>query len=153
MVLEDENKAETEVMLDTSGSLDENMLKEFLRQLKPILKNSELKVGCFDTEFYGFQKIKSDKDIDNFQVSGGGGTDLDLPVRNFSKKREINKIVFTDGYSYSLPREDLRKVNVIWLVYNNDDFHPTCGKVIYVDSIGRTRQNFTQLKNYKTAER
>lgn len=130
--LEDENKAQTEVMLDVSGSVDEEMLKEFLRQLKPILKNSKLKVGCFDERFYGFKEIKSNRDIDNFAVPGGGGTNIDLAVRAFSKKKEVNKIVFTDGYSYQMPKNDLKNVNVIWLIYDNDNFQPVCGKVIYV---------------------
>ncbi|MDO4162726.1 MAG: VWA-like domain-containing protein, partial [Pseudomonadota bacterium] len=130
--LEDEDKAETEVMLDVSGSVDEEMLKEFLRQLKPILKNSKLKVGCFDDRFYGFKEIKNNRDIDNFDVPGGGGTNIDLAVRAFSKKKEVNKIVFTDGYSHRMPKNDLKDVNVIWLIYDNDNFQPVCGKVIYV---------------------
>lgn len=141
--LEDENKSQTEVMLDVSGSVDEEMLKEFLRQLKPILKNSELKVGCFDHRLYPFQEIKNNKDIDRFQINGGGGTNIDLAVRAFSKKKEVNKIVFTDGYSNEMPRNDLKNMNVIWLIYDNNDFHPVCGKVIYVDK-RQIQQNFMQ---------
>ena len=141
--LEDENKSQTEVMLDVSGSVDEEMLKEFLRQLKPILKNSELKVGCFDHRLYPFQEIKNNKDIDRFQIDGGGGTNIDLAVRAFSKKKEVNKIVFTDGYSNDMPRNDLKNMNVTWLIYDNNDFHPVCGKVIYVDK-RQIQQNFMQ---------
>lgn len=142
--LEDENKSETEVMLDVSGSVDEELLKEFLRQLKPILKNSKLKVGCFDHRLSGFQEIKKNKDIDDFHIVGGGGTNIDLAVRAFSKKKEINKIVFTDGYSNDMPRQDLKNMNVIWLIYDNDDFHPVCGRVIYVDK-QQMRQNYMQI--------
>ena len=134
-----EDEAETEVMIDVSGSVDENMVKGFLRQLKPLLKESKLQVGCFDTKFYGFKNIQTLKDINNFSIPGGGGTDLDLPVRSFSKKREINKIIFTDGYGY-MPKEDLRRENVIWLVYGNKDFQPCCGKVINI-----TRRQLEQL--------
>lgn len=141
--LEDENKSQTEVMLDVSGSVDEEMLKEFLRQLKPILKNSELKVGCFDHRLYPFQEIKNNKDIDRFQINGGGGTNIDLAVRAFSKKKEVNKIVFTDGYSNEMPRNDLKNMNVTWLIYDNNDFRPVCGKVIYVDK-RQIQQNFMQ---------
>ena len=126
-----EDEAETEVMIDVSGSVDENMVKGFLRQLKPLLKESKLQVGCFDTKFYGFKNIQTLKDINNFSIPGGGGTDLDLPVRSFSKKREINKIIFTDGYGY-MPKEDLKKENVIWLVYGKKNFQPCCGKVINI---------------------
>ena len=132
--LEDENRPDTEVMLDVSGSVNIHLLREFLRQLKPLLKTSKLKVGCFDERFFGFQEIKNEKDINNFRLpaGSGNGTDLDLPVRYFTKKKEINKIVFTDGYSWSMPKYDLKNVNVIWIVYGDKDFNPCCGKVIQV---------------------
>ena len=133
--LESDGQAETEVMLDVSGSVNEKMIKEFLRQLKPILKSSKLKVGCFDDRIYDFTEIKKDKDIDEFKVPGGGGTNLDKAVRAFSKSKKVNKIVFTDGYAWGsdMPQDDLKGTNVLWLVYDNRDFHPCCGKVIYVD--------------------
>lgn len=135
--LEDEDRAETEVMLDVSGSVDVALLKEFLRQLKPLLKNSKLKVGCFDEHFYGLKEIKTNKDIDNFQVTAKSQwtENWDLAVRSFTKKKEVNKIVFTDGYPApgTMPKDDLRHVNVIWLVYGNKSFNPVCGKVIQVD--------------------
>ena len=135
-----EDQAETEVMIDVSGSVSLEMVKAFLRQLKPILKESKLKVGCFNEKFWGMVEIKSNKDIDNFKIpSAARGDsawteDWDLAVRSFSKKREVNKIVFTDGEPCpgTLPKEDLKGTNVIWLVYSNRDFHPCCGKVIDV---------------------
>lgn len=127
------NHPSTEVMLDTSGSINYKLLRGFLRQLKPLLKNSKLRVACFDDEVYDFVEIESNDDIDNFTFYGRGGTDLDKPVRAFSKDKNINKIIFTDGEGY-MPREDLKDVNVIWIVFDNRDFHPCCGKVIYVDS-------------------
>ena len=147
--LESDGQAETEVMLDVSGSVNEKMIKEFLRQLKPILKSSKLKVGCFDDRIYDFAEIKKDKDIDEFKVPGGGGTNLDKAVRAFSKSKKVNKIVFTDGYAWgsNMPQDDLKGTNVLWLVYDNRDFHPCCGKVIYVDKKQFTqgaRQSFAQ---------
>ena len=142
--LEEENRSETEVMLDVSGSVNEDMLKEFLRQLKPILKTSKLKVGCFDHRIFGFKEIKNSRDIDNFRVPGGGGTNIDQAVRAFSKKKDVNKIVFTDGYSDDMPRQDLKNTNVIWLIYDNKNFNPVCGKVIYVD---RSKLGQDYMKN------
>ena len=132
--LDDDCRSETEVMLDVSGSIDAELLREFLRQLKPLIKSSKLKVGCFDDCVYDFQEIKTNKDIDNFPLPlFGGGTNLDLPVRAFSKKKEVNKIIFTDGFAFpdEMPREDLKNKNVIWVVFANKDFAPCCGKVIF----------------------
>ena len=135
-----EDEAETEVMIDVSGSVSLEMVKAFLRQLKPILKASKLKVGCFNEKFWGMVEIKSNRDIDNFKIpseargNSAWTEDWDLAVRSFSKKREVNKIVFTDGEPCpgTMPKEDLKGINVIWLVYSNRDFHPCCGKVIDV---------------------
>ncbi|MBQ8480916.1 MAG: hypothetical protein IJ532_00080 [Alphaproteobacteria bacterium] len=158
--LEDETKAKTEVMIDVSGSVDEELVKEFLRQLKPLLKRSDIMVGCFDNEFYPFKEIKNKKDIDNFRIPGGGGTNLDLAVRSFSDSKDTNKIIFTDGVG-SMPRPDLKNVkNLFWVVYQNemsswyydngnhqgDWFKPICGKVIYVKR-QEIEQNFVIEKS------
>lgn len=125
-------------MIDVSGSVDLDLVKAFLRQVKPILKQSNLKVGCFNEKFWGFVDIKDVKDIDNFTIpqeargDSAWTEDWDLAVRSFTKKREINKIVFTDGYPCpgNMPEEDLKKENVVWLVYGNEEFEPCCGKII-----------------------
>lgn len=137
-----ENQAETEVMLDVSGSVSLEMIKTFLKQLKPILKESKLKVGCFNEKFWGMVEIKSNKDIDNFKIPtlarghASWTEDWDLAVRSFSKKKEVNKIVFTDGEPCPgvMPRNDLKETNVIWIVYKNRNFNPCCGKVININS-------------------
>lgn len=132
-----EDHPETEVMLDVSGSITDDFLKRFLRQLKPLLKESKLRVGCFDEFVYDFVDIKSERDIDHFKVTRRSTwtENWDAAVRAFSKKKGVNKIVFTDGFPCPgvMPKEDLRKINVIWLVFDNRRFKPCCGKVIFVD--------------------
>lgn len=135
-----EDDAETEVMIDVSGSVDLELVKSFLRQLKPLLQQSKLRVGCFNEQFWGMVDIKNVRKIDNFTIPRGARghsawtEDWDLAVRSFTKKREINKIVFTDGYPCpgTMPKEDLKRENIIWLVYGNKDFKPCCGKVINI---------------------
>lgn len=127
--LEDIPKPVTEIVLDTSGSIDETLLRNFLRECKNIFTTSKVKVGCFDTKFYGFQEIRNINDIDTFPLVGFGGTDFDVAVNAFSKRVE-NKIIFTDGYA-DMPS---KKVNAIWVVFGNDKINPPGGKVIYIDS-------------------
>lgn len=93
-----ENEAETEIMIDVSGSVDLDLVKAFLRD-------------------------------------SAWTENWDLAVRSFTKRSEINKIVFTDGEpcSGTMPKDDLKRENVvIWLVYGNRDFKPCCGKVIHI---------------------
>ena len=135
-----EEDAETEIMIDVSGSVELDLVKAFLRQIKPLLMQSKLKVGCFNEKFWGLVDIKSVRDIDNFIIPEGARghsawtEDWDLAVRSFTKKREINKIVFTDGYPCpgTMPKDDLKKENIIWLVYGNKNFNPCCGRVINI---------------------
>ena len=119
---------ETEIVLDTSGSVSEILLKNFLRECKNILENSRVKVGCFNTEFHGFTEIKHIEDIDNMQFPIGGGTNFDAAVKAFSR-RACNKIIFTDGQA-PMPKETVR--NVIWIVFGNEKIKPKGGRVISI---------------------
>ena len=59
-----------------------------------------------------------------------------VAIRSFTKKRENNKIVLTDGIVFPgnvMPKSDLKNENVIWLVYEGRDFKPCCGKVIQIN--------------------
>lgn len=132
-----DDEALTEVMIDTSGSVDDNLVMKFLVQLKPLLQNSKLKVGCFDGRFYGFKEIRTERDIKNFEIIGRGGTDFEEAVRHFTNKGEVNKIVFTDGYD-TMNLTDRKFADIIWIVYENQKFKPAVGQVIYV--------NKTQIK-------
>ncbi len=127
--LEEQPIPETEIVLDTSDSINNKLLRGFLRECKNILKQSRLKVGCFDTKFYGFHEIKTLSDIDNMILEGGGGTNFEVAVNAFTRRVE-NKIIFTDGYA-SMPNTS---IDVIWIVFGNKKKNPKSGKVIYIDN-------------------
>ena len=120
---------ETEILLDTSGSVSETLLRNFLRECKNILANSKVKVGCFNTEFHGFTELRRVEDIDNMEFPIGGGTDFNAAVEAFSR-RVPNKIIFTDGEA-SMPEKTVK--NVIWVVFGNEKINPKGGKVINID--------------------
>ena len=126
--LEELPMPEAEILLDTSGSIDDVLLKNFLRECKNIFQRSRVKVGCFDTEFYGFHEIRTEEDIENMRFEGGGGTNFDAAVRAFTKRVE-NKIIFTDGYA-EMP--DI-PMDAIWIVFGETEINPKGGKVIYLN--------------------
>ena len=126
-VLEAWPRPETEIVLDTSSSVDDNLLRNFLRECKNILQFSRLRAGCFDTQFYGFQEIRTEEDIDNMVFMGGGGTDFDVATSAFSLRCD-NKIIFTDGCA-PMPKEP---IDAVWLVYGDEKIDPGAGKVIYI---------------------
>ena len=119
---------EAEILLDTSGSVSEVLLKNFLRECKNILDNSKVKVGCFNTEFHGFTELRKPEDIDNMSFPIGGGTDFNAAVGAFSRKAP-NKIIFTEGKA-NMPKETVR--NVIWVVFGDKKINPKGGKVINI---------------------
>lgn len=143
--LEEQPISETEIVLDTSGSIDEVLLRNFLRECKNILQQSRLKVGCFDTKFYGFHDIRTEKDIENMQFEGGGGTDFDVAVSAFSRRVE-NKIIFTDGWA-SMPSTP---IDAIWVVFGGRAINPAGGKVIHIDERQLERLcNYQQINEHK----
>lgn len=137
--LEEMPRPETEIVLDTSGSIDETLLRNFLRECKNILQTSKVKVGCFDTQFYGFTEIKDVSDIDNLPFYGGGGTNFDVAVNAFTRRVE-NKIIFTDGDA-NIPNTP---IDAIWIVFGGITINPAGGKVIYIDD-----EQLERLCNYQ----
>ena len=137
--LEEQPMPETEIVLDTSGSINEVLLKNFLRECKNILQHTKLKVGCFDTRFYGFHEIRTEEDIENMRFEGGGGTDFDVAVGAFSRRVE-NKIIFTDGEAL-MPNMSL---DAIWIVFGGERINPKGGKVIHIDN-----EQLKRLYNYQ----
>ncbi len=125
--LEERPMPETEIVLDTSWSVDEDLLRNFLRECKNILKMSKLKAGCFDTVFYGFHDIRTEDDIENMPFEGGGGTDFDVATGAFTLRVD-NRIIFTDGEA-PMPKEPL---NAIWMVYGGEKIEPPGGTVIHI---------------------
>ena len=140
--LEEQPMPETEIVLDTSGSINEVLLKNFLRECKNILQHTKLKVGCFDTEFYGFHEIRTEEDIENMRFEGGGGTDFDVAVGAFSRRVE-NKIIFTDGKA-SMPDMPL---DAVWIVFGGEKINPKGGKVIHIDNEQLEKLNNYQIPN------
>lgn len=126
-VLEELPIPETEIILDTSWSVDEDLLRNFLRECKNILTFSKMKAGCFDTVFYGFHDIRNEKDIDDMIFEGGGGTDFNAAVNAFTLRVD-NRIIFTDGQA---PMPD-KPMNAIWVVYGDEEIAPDGGTVIRI---------------------
>lgn len=134
---------ETEILLDTSGSVNVELLRNFLRECKSILKDSKISVGCFDTEFYGFQQVKNISDIENLKFEGNGGTDFEVAVKAFSNKSK-NKIIFTDGFA----EDPKRRLDAVWLVYGDCDINPPGGKVFYIDT-----ENFKVINKNEVSQK
>lgn len=120
--------AYAEILIDTSASVDAELLRAFVRGVKGLMRqDAVIRVGCFDTRFYGYQDVNSEQDIRNLRLDGAGGTDFHAAIGAFTGDAE-NRIIFTDGYA-EMPEE---RCDAIWVVYGNAVIHPKGGQVIYV---------------------
>ena len=93
--------------LDMSGSIGDDMARDFLRELKGIMDQyTDFKIHllCFDTEVYN-PRIFTQSDMGEFmeyELNGGGGTDFDC-VFDWMKEEGVQPkklVMFTDGYPY-----------------------------------------------------
>lgn len=125
--LEEDNYLETEVLIDTSGSISLELINRFLNECIYLLDISKLKIGFFDDSFYGFIEIRSTTDFKNINIIGGGGTNFNLAANSFSKSAD-NKIIFTDGEGYY----NNKKSDIIWVVFGNNCLLPKELKIIKI---------------------
>lgn len=103
--------SESEIIIDSSGSMNMPKTKAILRECKNILSCSDIRVGFCDTKFYGWSDIRNDIDIDKLHIIGRGGTDFATMAKSFSSNVD-NKIVLTDGWGeFPLDRPD-----ILWIV-------------------------------------
>ena len=122
--------AHAEILLDTSASVDAELLRAFVRGVLGLLQqDAVVRVGCFDTRFYGFQEIRSEEDVRSLELRGAGGTDFHTAIQAFTGDAE-NRIIFTDGFA-EMPEQ---RCDAIWVVYGNTRIHPPSGRVIYSKS-------------------
>lgn len=135
-----DNRATTEIILDTSGSISDELLKGFLMQLVPLFKESKIKVGCFSGRFYGFTELQTLKQIQEFKaIRDRNGTNFEAAATAFSRDGEnekINKIVFTDGQLDELDYhvQQTKVDGIIWIVFGEKmDFKPLGGRIIRID--------------------
>lgn len=121
---------EVVIAIDSSGSIDDKTLSEFVSEVKGLLKSFDrVKIYCCscDTECYNWQEI------DNFhtviRVSGGGGTDYSAITREI-EKRKINPtvlVVLGDMFA-GFPQK--QPYDVIWLATKAHGQVPDWGRLI-----------------------
>lgn len=128
------------VALDTSGSISESMLKDFLSEVKGIMDQFEdfrLHLFCFDTTTHNPETYQSDNlaNLEDYNIGGGGGTDFEC-VFNYLKENEIQpeKLVFlTDGYPCG-SWGDENYCDTIFIVHGSDTIVAPFGVTAYYET-------------------
>lgn len=114
----DESDSESEIIIDSSGSMNMEKIKAILRECKNILSVSHIKVGFCDIIFYGWNEIRTYEDIDTLKITGRGGTSFENMAKSFSTNVD-NKIVITDGCC-TFPKD---RPDILWVIINNYELY------------------------------
>lgn len=132
-----EDRVEVCVAIDTSGSISEKMLRDFLSEIHGIMEqftDFEIQIWTFDTKVYNRQ-VYGPSNIDElteYDIQGGGGTDFDVNWQ-FMKQEEIEPnrfLMMTDGYPWnSWGDEDY--CDTIFLIHGNDSIVAPFGLTCY----------------------
>ena len=132
-----EDTIDVSVAIDMSGSISDEMAKDFISEVKGIMdeyKDFRLDLWCFDTQVYNYERFTPDAadDILNYQVKGGGGTDFDANYEFMKREDIIPKkfIMFTDGYPCgSWGDEDY--CDALFVIHGSDSIVAPFGQTAY----------------------
>lgn len=123
-------KAYVAVAIDTSGSISDSMIRDFLSEIKGIMeqfKDFDLHLWCFDTGIHAYHLFTPENlyDIDSYASGGGGGTSFEVNW-DYMKENEIvphTFVMFTDGYpGGGWGDEDY--CDTVFLIHGNKDDAP-----------------------------
>jgi predicted metal-dependent peptidase len=127
------------VAIDTSGSIGEAMLKDFLSEIQGIMDSFpayKIHVFSFDTEVCNPQQYNSENldSIAEYEPGGGGGTDF-TAIFNYLKAEEIEPkrlVVFTDGYPFG-SWGDENYTDTVWVLHGTTTIVPPWGQYAYYE--------------------
>jgi predicted metal-dependent peptidase len=131
------------VAIDTSGSISQKQLKEFVSEVVGIMGSYDdykIRMWCFDTRTY--QHVEYDPtnghEIHDYVAPGGGGTDF---MANWEYMKENNVepkmfIMFTDGEPYG-NWGDENYCDTVFIINNpyNKNITPPFGVSAYYESV------------------
>lgn len=103
--MDNENRVEVHVAMDTSGSISATDIRDFLSEVKGIMdqfSDYKLTVWCFDTRTYTINEYTPDNEdeLEEFEPEGGGGTLFECNWEMMKEEGILPStfIMFTDLY-------------------------------------------------------
>jgi predicted metal-dependent peptidase len=123
------------VAIDTSGSISEKDLKDFLSEVKGIMElydEYKIHVITWDTAVHNPQVFTSENldDIEAYEPGGGGGTDPHC-VWEWLQQNEIEPkklIMFTDFCFFGWSPEEVENYcETVWVIKGNRNAEPEFG--------------------------
>ncbi len=141
------NEIETEELdrihffIDTSASVDEELLAAFLGEIKYLTGQFD-RMNCmlsfFDTMVSRPVSIDGVESVEKVMPVGGGGTDFfcifDYIRREFSDTPPKGIVILTDGYAAYPTEKDADGIPVLWMICGNHRL-PPYGTAVVVEGV------------------
>jgi predicted metal-dependent peptidase len=135
--LDVQNELDICVSIDTSGSISEKMLQDFLGEINGIAEEFDdykIKIWCFDTEVHSPETFETwdGKEIVNYKPAGYGGTDIGVNWR-WMQENDVKPqllVCFTDGETWD-QWGDADYCETLWVIHTNDRVKPPFGQTVY----------------------
>ena len=128
--------------LDTSGSITDEMARDFFSEVKAIMDTFEdhrIHLWCWDTQVHNPQEFTAhgNDDIMDYEIKGFGGTDPTV-CWDFMKNEGIEPkllLMFTDGEVWG-DWGDPDYCDTVWIINNrhNKTIEPSFGRYAYYDN-------------------
>lgn len=134
-------KIEFEVVIDTSGSINQKTYTEFMSEVYGMLKsfpNVSINIIFGDTEIRNEHVLRSNKseEIKTLPVKGGGGTDMEhiLDQLKDNERNQTLIIILTDGYTNCNRDINYYPFKVLWVLpeFSRSD-HLKYGEIIKIN--------------------
>ncbi len=112
-------------VVDTSGSIAETELRDFVGEVAGIVRASGVAAGvtvlACDARAYEPQRVRSRASVEHLRLEGGGGTDMGEGIAAAAAMKPPPHIivVFTDGYT-PWPEAPPRKVDSVIVVLSEE---------------------------------
>jgi predicted metal-dependent peptidase len=121
------------VALDTSGSVSNQDLSDFVAEINGMFTLVQCDVICFDTQVYGDPKAYTKK-RSSIDVEGRGGTSFG-PVLDLAEESGYEGVIlFTDGFAPFPPKPI--HTRVMWaLTKSGEGVEPPYGKKVVIDKM------------------
>lgn len=139
--MDNDQLAKVHIAIDTSGSISQQMLRDFLGEVRGIMEqfsDFELWVWCFDTQTYEVHKYGPDNldEIDDFQLAGFGGTLFECNWEMMKEEDIVPDqfVMFTDGYPCD-GWGDAEYCQTLFVIHGREDIVPPHGLGVYYDKV------------------
>jgi predicted metal-dependent peptidase len=121
------------IFVDTSGSIDNDLLAQIAAEINAIKDNFKipLKVIYIDDEVRAVQDFGEDDELE-LQAEGGGGTSF-IPGFKYLEENNLQPaavLYLTDGYCWRFPPPP--DCPVLWALFSDVDFNPPFGEVAQI---------------------